>query len=341
MKQFILLISFLLVQTVSYGQQVFNINYDYNNKFFFVSLSDILPYIEDEKEEKEYSMIPNNYRYNVPEDQERYVILPHENRNNLLKYLKLSEEDKMYIYDFVNNKMITYKIKDLKGIAVLNVYDRFEDGISRDESTGEDIYDEWTYRAYQLGFQIPLKEKYITENNHYEDFFVSVGPTNPFEQGKMYPILWKEINSATFPLNKLSKNEKDFIKENNKTEITKAYFYTLNNYKYYLLNFNLPTIQENSYERGYMVLVVLKDNKLVSEELILTGGNNGYLPLNMQPRTEFDVCTHLIHQWTGKLFKNSPPVYFGFTYAGDGCPWISKIELVEDNRIFINCDNRH
>ncbi len=343
MKLFALFIISFFVYTCSYGQEVFTIKHNYDKKFFYISLSDIIPTIENEAEEKAFSMIPDNYRYNVQADQERYVLLPQKNKKNLLKYTKLSEQDNLYLYDFVNNKLITYKIKDLKGIASLNPYEFFEFAIHTDEETGENTYKEWTYFDYELGFQIPQTETYITEENYFENFFVAVGKTSPFELGKVQPILWKEVDNKTFPLSKTSQYNKDYIQNNNKTNIVKTYLYTLNDYNYFLYHFNIPQNRESQYDRGYYLIAVVKDNQLVSEELITTGGNSGYLPLNLQPRTQFDVCNHPIHQWAGELFKNSPPVYFGFAYAGDGCEWISKVELSDDysNRISINCDNRH
>lgn len=45
-------------------------------------------------------------------------------------------------------------------------------------------------------------------------------------------------------------------------------------------------------------------------------------------------------QWTGEIFKDRPPVIFGFLFHSSGCPSIDFIEQSE-NSVRINCDNRH
>jgi hypothetical protein len=48
----------------------------------------------------------------------------------------------------------------------------------------------------------------------------------------------------------------------------------------------------------------------------------------------------LNNQWTGKLFKDKPPVIFGLEWVSFGCPGITFLDrFVQD--IGINCDNRH
>ena len=45
-------------------------------------------------------------------------------------------------------------------------------------------------------------------------------------------------------------------------------------------------------------------------------------------------------QWTGQLFKDQPPVMFGFMYVSFGCPWIDFLDGSMRNLSF-SCDNRH
>lgn len=44
-------------------------------------------------------------------------------------------------------------------------------------------------------------------------------------------------------------------------------------------------------------------------------------------------------QWTGKMFKNRPPVIFGFLYESYKCEDIDFLKLPK-SRILISCDNR-
>jgi hypothetical protein len=52
------------------------------------------------------------------------------------------------------------------------------------------------------------------------------------------------------------------------------------------------------------------------------------------------VESEYIEQWTGKLFKNKPPVILGFQYVAFGCPGITFLSPTEKD-IYIYCDNRH
>ncbi|OOV49996.1 hypothetical protein B1J94_03585 [Leptospira kirschneri serovar Grippotyphosa] len=44
-------------------------------------------------------------------------------------------------------------------------------------------------------------------------------------------------------------------------------------------------------------------------------------------------------QWTGKMFKNRPPVIFGFFYEDYKCEVIDFLKLPKSG-ILISCDNR-
>ncbi len=48
----------------------------------------------------------------------------------------------------------------------------------------------------------------------------------------------------------------------------------------------------------------------------------------------------MVNQWTGKLFKDYPPVLFGFVWQSFGCDNIDIIQLPLTT-IPILCDNRH
>jgi hypothetical protein len=314
MKQFILLLAIFFLYDYSYSQDIFQINKYNDEKLFYVSTSDIIRYDYDNPKEEDI-LIPDNYRFNVPEDQKEYVYLNDILRARLLNKLHLTEEDNMYIYNYLTNKTSSYSIKQLRAIAILNGYTNFSD---RDR--------DWESSDYYIGFEVPKNDKVIRANNYYKSF-VSFGKSSPFETGKTYPMLWKKVDNKEFPINLLSAELK---KEVHDSAITTTYLFTLSDYKYYVQKYG----DENE------IVLILKNNKLIHSSNIDTGESTSLAPLNITTYN-YDYPYFDLQQWTGKLFKDKPPVYFGFTYNSFGCPAITLMTNKEEDFIIINCDNRH
>ncbi|MFI8605669.1 hypothetical protein ACIGCP_14490 [Cellulophaga baltica] len=70
---------------------------------------------------------------------------------------------------------------------------------------------------------------------------------------------------------------------------------------------------------------------------ISEGESSSKAPLRIKGE-KYDYEENL--QYVGRLFKNRPPVVFGFTFKSFGCPSINFIDKNE-LPIFILCDNRH
>ena len=150
------------------------------------------------------------------------------------------------------------------------------------------------------------------------------GNKNPFLEKQLVPVRWKKIQPTALT-NKLFKNSNS--KSGNLYEFKNA------NLTYYLQDFS----SEQSVAIRDLV-VVDEANKIFFEKSF---------DINFEGRefTEVSGTTtdgdHVIYsQWTGHLFKNRPPVIFGFTSESFGC---SSISLMDKNlsEIPINCDNRH
>jgi hypothetical protein len=55
---------------------------------------------------------------------------------------------------------------------------------------------------------------------------------------------------------------------------------------------------------------------------------------------DYEDSANIREQWTGRLFKNKPPVSFGFEYQSFGYHGITLLSETE-KEIWISCDNRH
>ena len=98
----------------------------------------------------------------------------------------------------------------------------------------------------------------------------------------------------------------------------------MNSMDYYLINDN------------HLVIVETATKKLITEAIFTEGESTSRATLSFAN----SVNENAPEQWTGNLFKNKPPVFFGFTYESFGCTNINFIEN-PSNSIYLHCDNRH
>jgi hypothetical protein len=230
-----------------------------------------------------------------------YHILNSKFRTRFLKKLNIKESDSIFLYNFILDKTEAFRVKEIPILAHLTPYGA-DSPISQ--------YD------YLIGFDLE-KASPIKDYQSCYGAFVFVGNKNPFISGGLKPIIWKKIDVKLFPKDRASKKIA-------KTKITKLYEYQWSNFTYYLIN------------EIHLVIVESSSNKLITEAVFEEGESTGLALLSFKnQKNEYGT-----EQWTGNLFKNKPPVFFGFTYESFGCPSINFIEK-SGKEIYINCDNRH
>jgi len=224
-------------------------------------------------------------------------------RKKLMDKLKVSESDKVFIYIMKTDNILSFNVKDLPAIACMNIY-----GPSSDYRNDE--FD------YMFGFDL---DKSII---NWDDNLVFIGKENPFQTGKLKPIVWTKIKNNQFPIiNELNKNAKSLT----------TYRFAINKYDYFL---------QKATERALCHHIIIIDNtskEIVFDRLYCDGEGTSRTGLNIvgNENSEFHQS-----QWTGKLFKNKASIVFGFSYYGFGCPSINVLDETEP-AIPILCDNRH
>ncbi len=110
-----------------------------------------------------------------------------------------------------------------------------------------------------------------------------------------------------------------------------TYLYKTNHFLYFLQDY-LDDRNVACYRR--LLIVDSKTKDIIIEKFF--GRGEGTSPSDLNYADEYET----VNQWTGKLFKDKPPVVFGFEYISFGCPAISIIDKSNED-IYINCDNRH
>ncbi len=224
-----------------------------------------------------------------------------EQRKKFLNIINVSESDNVFIYDVNNEKVHTLKVSSLPVIACINAF--FD----------ENHYEK-TEKQYQFGFDLGDVLKYNCHIN-----FATIGKQNPFVVGKLNPFVWKRLNPDRF------RGQLDIyeVPTEFNYEVRFVLSYVLNGLQYYLIN------KEN-------LLVIDREKKEIIYNHTFYSGVNANLTLPiLENEKEF-----FHRQWTGKLFKNMPPVVFGFQNWVFGCEEIRFLNT-SDLPVKVLCDSRN
>ncbi|MDP5077631.1 MAG: hypothetical protein NWQ19_06040, partial [Nonlabens sp.] len=178
---------------------------------------------------------------------------------------------------------------------------------------------------YEIGFN--LGKKYRTSG----DNFVYIGATNPFQTGKVQTLNWKKTDSNNFP--KLNGN--DYINYDaswfEESSLANTYYATMGNYTYYIQEWTLGAYAQ----QRYLVVVDSVSNEIIHGSYQVDTESTYLLPLITSDKPMDNT-----NQWTGSLFKNRPPIIYGFVSNTFGCPDVLFLGYKEPP-IAIKCDNRH
>jgi hypothetical protein len=306
------------------------VTYELNNEdeIGFVSLSDIYS-LSDHKDSlatPDLSEISDEVA-----KQFEYIKLNQKYRHQFLTRTKISETDKVFIYSYEKNKLISFPVNNLNVVACLNFYGA-----------------EWPYSQFDFMIGFEIDKKYL---NGFEDWFnhtlVYVGQESPFILYQMKPILWKEIKTEEFPEIQISPEDTaqfhsylhstylqigpdDTIRLNKyKCVEGNVYCYETNGMQYFVKEYFSG---EHIFMRRLLV-IDLKTKEIILQKIFYSHESAEPSPLNFVEGKDLE-------QWTGKLFKNSPTVILGFEYVSFGCQRIIFLSS-KDKEIYINCDNRH
>lgn len=230
-------------------------------------------------------------------------------RNRFFSRTNISESDKIFIYSYSKDILVSIPVNELKVVAWLNAY------TSPKECPCPEYY-------YQIGFE--MATHYLTGLEHnYTNTFVYVGKENPFVRNQVKPIDWQKIDCTLFP-SKLITLEINFNFGNNDYEYDLGRCYKFENQKY---QFFIQKLIKKDWQFGLRLLVVnRKTQENIFEKLYYSGESSSFAGIE--------------NQWVGNLFKNKPMAIFGFQWHSFGCPIIDFIDSAE-KPLTVNCDNRH
>ena len=243
------------------------------------------------------------------------IVIPHKDKNGLeVKRYKLnsaqrrvflsqtgvSENDFVFIYDYRHNDLFSFPVKNLRVVARLSHYSQID------------------YPDYMIGFEVDEKALRGFKGNIW-DALVCVERKNPFAQKQLTPLVWHKITP-----------------EEDEAALSKGFEYLMktDEFHYFL---GRGSSQRHS-DVMHLLVVEPQTQEVVMDKVFYSSEGGSLYPL----RVEGDNHTNneSFAQWTGKLFKDKPPVVFGFESLSFGCPSISVIDRTQEE-IFLYCDNRH
>lgn len=249
---------------------------------------------------------------NIKMDGGRYIKLQGQYRENLLKGTNISEDDKAYMYDYGRNVLSSVPIKKLSAVACINIYDEGKQG-------------PFSASQYMIGFEID--EKYVKGfGPDYSTVLVYVGKDNPFELGKMMPVVWKASGPKEYPA-AFAAAEDTLRSKLGKDSTGGTYKYEDAEYKYFVRDYFAKT----KIALRHLVIINAKNNEVVCDYLYKETESYSPAALNY-----VEISSAI--QYAGKLFKNRPSVITGLESVSFGCPTIA---VMDGSSIEINCSNFH
>lgn len=269
----------------------------------FVNLSELFPF---EYENESITIIPEDKFGQEP------IQFNKNQSNEILKRIGISKKDSLYIFSFSKDSIYKFPVSELKMIAYLNAY-----------SHKEIITDEY---PYEIGFN--LEDKFSDQG----DNFAYVGIENPFQTGKIKPLIWNETDNDNFPLLKLD------IENQNKSDNISYETYTLSllHFKYFIQSHIYHNNNRSRVRTHQLIVIDTTKNKITTELKYSSSESISISPVYKSS----DEKMENYYSWTGELFKNKPPIIYGMYGNSFGC---STVDFITENEpsIRIYCDNRH
>ncbi|OTQ29841.1 hypothetical protein B6D19_11810 [Gilliamella apicola] len=281
-------------------------------EFDFISLSDDID-LYDNKYKKDIYLIPSAENKTYKKEQ---YLLTGSYRTKLLNLAGISEDDTVFIYDYLNNKLKSVPVYGLNTFAVVNTY------YHPHEPYGLD--------AYMFGFKLNSNMF-----DQYASYIVYIGKENPFLQQPLTPLVWHQIDSKDFPVLESDDEITSLIPVYNPEDLIKGdnFMAEAIGLRFYIQNYETPDNNE---------IIIRHLIILDSDSNMITNVVHGYFEGGMLlPLSSSIDDNKEIFQWVGSILKNEPPVIFDFSSEAFSCrPLFQFIHPLHE--YFIpRCDCRH
>lgn len=250
--------------------------------------------------------IPNVAEWGI--DSARYFRLGLPYRKRVLTNSGIDESDSIFLYDYAHDQLVVDQVKNLQVVAYVNAYARKDD---------------WPYQQtdYMFGFEIN-SNRLEGFSDSYQTTLVVISKADPFIRGQLRRLEWEMIGFEEFPVSAISGAYLTRFKEV-EYETGQHYQCRSEDLTFYVQDLMLK--KSNYLWAKRLIVIDNSSNEEVFESVYFAGES---------------VSLTGTGQWTGMLFKDHPPVIFGFQEHAFGCASISLMDS-SNKSIYINCDNWH
>lgn len=273
--------------------------YNEENQFGIVVLSD-WGYLKW-SDHPDSSFISQKVLQASSKDNWNYHELNSQKRRLFLECLNIRETDKIFIYNFPLDTVITYELSEAPVVAFL------------EHGGGGVPFDQ---RDFEIGIRLlefpQMVGDYATYNN-----VAYIGDENPFLTGNVKPIQWQMTDSTKFPDNLENLEFSQYLEDYDKGE---TFIFSLDSVNIFLQNI----IDERLIGR-HLAVVNSKTDSVIFQKILFDGESAGLRPIPTEETNYHDD----FYQWTGKLFKNKPTIIYGLIYENFAFRRIHLLDATE------------
>lgn len=296
------------LSALDFGElEIYRLYYFGANKgeeYHFVPLTDRYRW----REHSDSLVIDQKYLGEIGVVNHNYHLLDSTHRARFLSHMDIEENDRVFLFNTLQDTMESFAVKYLDLMAVLSPYS---------PQFPLEQYE------YMIGFDMKNSSFGIHGYN-----LAYVGKDNPFILGEIKPMVFEEIDSSAFPMTDI---RKEYLKKYQNDSVSGTYKFSTGGYDYFVQN--IPPLAYMSSK--HLVVKEHSTGNIVFDKLFRdsegTYGNTTVIRGQEQK--------YINEIYTGAIFRNKPPVVMGFLSYSFGCEPIDF--LGEEPRIYMRCDNRH
>lgn len=230
-------------------------------------------------------------------------------KTEFLRRMNYANSDTLFIYDLSTGLVKKHPIRQMPIMACVSIYSQVS------EEYKDEDYSTWDY---QIGFN-------LGKSKH--EGFAMIGSENPFVEKGLEPMEFEKMSQKEIDENVKNNIIPEVWKNDS---VYKPFFYSYEN-MYAVVRIDQKT---NDWQDLIFKNLRTKESYSIYQA---EGESSSKASLKLKDGKNQNEVSY---QFVGSLFKNKPPVSFGYMWESFDCPKIHFLDK-DELPIYIQCDNRH
>ncbi len=244
-----------------------------------------------------------------------YHYLEGEKRRLFLRRMRIQPDELLIIYDYLDDQLYRYPVKDLPLLAHVNTYSGGKTHQHQDYVIGLSLEDKW--QAHTL--------------DELTNSFAVIDSQSPFARGQLHPLRWEPVAPTQFPPVPLDSTSAVELASHTATDVFHAAAPGLH---CYVRVYQQPDPRRDWEQARHYV--VQSEQGVVLDQVEYLREGDSFADMTMTG----DSAKYCPFQWMGKLYQKAPPVLFGLRFISFDCPWMYLLDG-SGQFLRIACDNHH